>query len=316
MKETQHNIKSASFAMPTADSLTVTAHLTLIQNLDRNLPAEDRRRLPDWLRDQLDADLPALEQSDALVSSSEMDRTEKSSLVATQLERMEQLVRDGYKGIGAIRTTVIGEVERAAVFASYGWTGGLLGRLTDDRVLALARIGCRKHEDIAPAFRYAPELVTDLNAALEIYDRSVPASRRPAAGSPAQKRNAKLKAATETLSQLRYWYCCTSRQTISSPDLLQAGFQPRRKPRTAKAVEAASKRQEERRVERERKRLERLEEKTQRSLNRLAQETERLRAQADETRSELTALGGGVARDEKTGTPGTGTGTGEISLSA
>lgn len=279
--------------MPTAESLTVTAHLSLIQDLDRKLPVGDRRKLPTWLREQLDSDLPALEQSDAVVSTTEVNRNQKSSLVAAQLERLEELVRDGYKGISAIRATAISEPERAAVFASYGWTHGFLGRLTDDRIVALARIGCRNHEDVDPDFRYSPELVADLKAALELYDQSVPAAHRPAAGSPAQKRNEKLRAASETLSQLRHWYCCTSRQTTSSPDLLQAGFQPRRKARSSDTVDLAAKRKEEQRQERERKRLQRIEEKTQRSLNRLAEQAERLRAQANEARNGLSALDAG-----------------------
>jgi hypothetical protein len=301
--------------MPTVESLTVTAHLTLIHDLDRKLPSGDRRKLPDWLRAQVEVDLPALEQGDALASTTEVNRSQKSDIVSSQLERLEALVRDGYKGIGAIRSTVIGDAERAAVFASYGWTGGVLGRLSDDRVVALARIGCRNHEEVDPAFRYAPELVADLTVSLEAYDRSVPATQRAAVGSPAQLRNHKLKAATETLSQLRHWYCCASRLTSANPDLIQAGFQPRRKARSSEAVESSNKRKEERRVERERNRLQRIEDNAQRSLARLAQEAERLQQQANAARSGLSALGGGEAPRETPSNP-TPASQGDVTLSS
>ncbi len=273
--------------MPSEESISVTAHLTLIQTIDDQVPASDPHRLSKLLRDQVDADLKALENADGATTSQEVNRTEKSAALRDGLAQLELLVRNGYNAIGAIRATVITEVERASVYASYGWTGGLLGRMSDDRIVALARIGCREHTEVNPAFRYSPELVTDLKKALAEYDQLTPHPVAAAAGNAVQSRNEKLEAAAQTLSQVRYWYCAASRQTTKNPELVKIGFQPRRKPRSKETIEAANKRKDAQRSGRETKRLQEIELEEQEALARLKEAVAKVRTKAAKARAEI-----------------------------
>lgn len=273
--------------MPTVESVSAISHLSLIQAVDNKLNADDPHKLSPWLRRQVDVDLAALEASDQVASTSELTRGEKSAEVRESLGRLEELVRDGYRGIGAIRSSQITDEERAMVYADYGWNGGTLGRLSDDRIVALARIGVAEHPDIDAPYQYPDDLITDLKAALLAYHELVPEAKKAQKGTAVRERNETLTAAEQTLSQVRYWYYAASRLTVRNPNLANIGFHPRRKNRTKEEIEEAAKRQEEKRQERDRKALQKFEEQTERSVERLESQIDRLMAKRVQMRTAL-----------------------------
>jgi hypothetical protein len=273
--------------MPTVESISAISRLTLIQAVDNKVAPDDPHQLAPWLRTQVDTDLAKLEAIDQVASTSELARSEKSLGVRNCLDRLESLVREGYRFIGALRSTVISEDDRAQIFAEYGWTGGLLGRMSDDRIVALARIGMSEHADIDPLWRYPADLVEDLKASVTAYQSLVPEALQGANGSAVRQRNEALTAAEQTIAQVRYWYCAASRQTVRNPNLANIGFHPRRRNRSKEEVELSAKRQEEKRQERERKQLQRLEEAMTRDMNRLEKQIDQLRAKQEKVRGSL-----------------------------
>jgi len=273
--------------MPTVESVSVISRLALIQSVDQKLTQEDPHKLSPRLRGQVDRDLAALEETERVATTSELDRSEKSSAVREGLAKLEELVRDGYRWIAGIRSSQISDEDRAMVFAAYGWTGGLLGRLSDDRIVALARIGCVKDLDVDPAHCYPDSLVTDLENALTGYQKTLPEPGTGFKGGAVLARNETLTAAEQTIAQVRYWYCAASRLTLRNPYLANIGFNPRRKRRSKEDIEATQKRKDEKRREQERKQLERVEQETARSIQRLEEQVERLRTKHEQARKGL-----------------------------
>jgi len=273
--------------MPTADSIAVAAKLSLIQSVDDGRSPEDPHKLPGWLRLQVDRDLEALDQSESETVINGAEQTDRSTLIRQTVEQLETHLREGYRGITAIRSTLISDGERAAVFAAYGWSGGLLGRFGTSRTVGLAWLAVREHPEVPVKFRYAPDLIADLQASLKEYSRLVPEEIDGAQGATVQSRNAKLDAAEETLSQVRYAYCMASRATVKNPELLKIGFRPRRAQRTKEEIETAKQRADTKRQENEAKRLQRIDDREQRELDRLAEAIERTRMQAARERGSL-----------------------------
>jgi len=297
--------------MALQEVVNVAAQLSQIQAADDRLPADDRHKLAPWLRQQVNDDFAALTKSDSVTATTEVERSGKSDELRILLEQMELLVRDGYNGIGAIRYTHITEAERKAVYAAYGWTDGLLGRLTEDRIVSLARMGILQPTQVAASHRYSAGLVSDLKKALVAYDKMVPASATGPREAAVQVRNLKLEAAEQTLAQVRYWYFAASRETVKNPELHKIGFQPRRKARTKDTIEAATKRTDEKRAERERKQLQRIAEDEQSTLARLSEAMEKARAKAARARGELS-----ISSGERESASAESVSDGDVSLSA
>ena len=95
--------------MPNAGSLSAIAVGHLTQTVDSERAAGDRFKLPEFLRANLDEKLAALEASDSHTALTESDRTGGSSKAREALDQMETLLRDGYNGIKAIRSSTISD---------------------------------------------------------------------------------------------------------------------------------------------------------------------------------------------------------------
>jgi hypothetical protein len=274
--------------MPSADTIAVSAQLNLIKSVDDRRSADDPFKLPRWLRLQVESDQTALDQSDADTISQGTEQSNRTASVRETLDRLENALRDGFKGIAAIRSTAISDEDRATVFAAYGWSGGLLGRFDAGRIIGLARLGVREHPEVLAKYRYAAEVIADLESALQDYERLVPESVDGAIRGGVQTRNAKLDAAEQTLSQVRYAYCMSSRQTVKSPELLKIGFRPRRAPRTKEEIQESEQRAAARKEELRLKRLQQIDEREEREVKRLTEALENARLSAQRERGNLT----------------------------
>ncbi|TAL02864.1 MAG: hypothetical protein EPO07_06865 [Verrucomicrobia bacterium] len=200
----------------------------LIKTVDDGRVAADPFKLPALLRTQHDADLTGLETADSDTALTESDRAGGSATARKALDTLGDLAREGFKFIDAIRATQITDAQRLEVFTAYGWASGKLGRFNDARVIGLSRLGALAHTDVAAPFRYPADLIADIKAQLAIFD----ANAQVATGGDRQKatetRDTKLDAANTTVSQVRFFYCSSSRDTDQSPELAKIGCQPRR----------------------------------------------------------------------------------------
>jgi len=238
-------------------------------------------------------------------------RSGKSAAARAELEKLEELVREGYRGITALRSSVITDWQRREVFSAYGWTGGLLGKFPDSRVISLARMGARDQEQLAPEFRYAPGLIADLRTTLAVFDAVEPETTTGGREAAIRQRNLALSAAMETLSQVRHSYCAASREGAKTKELARIGFQPRRDRRTPEAIAIANEKIKTRRETADKRKQERL-------VNKQAEDLSKAQARLDRLKAEIEATNHSVQRLSGT-TPVSGTSSpadGDVTLSS
>jgi hypothetical protein len=216
--------------MPNEESLAVLAQMHLITIVDDGRAATDPFKLPAFIRTQFNADRAALEEADADTALTESDRAGGSVAARDALTALEDLNREGFKFIEAIRAKVITDAERLETFTAYGWAGGKLGRFNDARVLGLSRLAVLPHDDLPAAFRYSADLLADMAAQLTIFDAHAEAATGGDREIATRVRNGALDAARTTLARVRFYYCCASRDTDQTPELAKINFQPRRDP--------------------------------------------------------------------------------------
>lgn len=214
--------------MENSEAIAIIAQMHLVKSVDSARAAGDVFKLPTFLRSQHDADLAALESADTTTALAEGDRAGGSVAVRAALSRMEVLLKEGYNFIKAIRSSAISEASRLEVFTAYGWAGGKMGRFDDSRVVSLARLGVTAHPGLQAAWCYAADLVTDLTAQLAVFDAKAVVSTGGGRESATRAREEKMELAKQTLAQVRFYYCCASRDIDRSPELTKVGFQPRR----------------------------------------------------------------------------------------
>jgi len=276
-----------------AESLACGAQLSLIQSVDDRRAPADPFRLSKAIRAQVDADAAALEAVDTLALEAESARSGKSAAARIILDALEQGLRDAHAEITAKRASVISEPERLEVFSAYGWTGGYLGRFDDSRVIGLARLGVRPQENLAPEFRYSEDLVRELKEKLESLDDVLPEATSGKRQVAVQRRKGAMKAAGETLAQVRSWYCAASRQGSKTKELATIGMQPRRGRRSADVVAAEQKLIQARREERIARREQEQAKKQAEQLLKAQERHQRLQAEIQASAETLNRLSGG-----------------------
>jgi len=265
--------------MSSVDSVSVLSRLTLIQAIDDRLATGELYKLVPWVRAQLDVDLAALLQREAAEMNAEPARSQKPEALQEVLADLEELVRAGHAEIAALPVATLPEEFRAAVFAFHGWTGGIVGPLTDDRIVALACLGCQDLGDLQPAWRYSEALRYRLGGTLEAYRKLSAASP----GSSVVTGSVPLEAARQTLALIHSWYGVASNQQIRNPELLVI-WANQRGVDEVPAVSAEAKL-----ATLEAKRLQRIEAEQGRALAQLAAAADKVRAKAARGRT-LTAV--------------------------
>jgi hypothetical protein len=216
--------------MPNADSLSAIAQMHLIQSVDTSRDAADVFKLPTRLRTQVDTDLGVLDAADSNTALTESDRAGGSAAARQALDRLQELSKEGFNYITAIRSTQITDAQRLEVYTAYGFAGGKLGRFNDARILGLSRLALQAHSNLQSAWRYQADLVTDITAQLAVYDANAEVATGGEREKATRARDAALEDAQSTLAQTRFYYCSASRDTDQTPELARIGFQPRRLP--------------------------------------------------------------------------------------
>lgn len=214
--------------MPNAASLSAIAIGRLIDPVDTKRATDDPFKLPGFLRAAFNTALTDLESKDGHTALTESDRAGGSGKARTALGRLETLLRDGYNGIKAIRSTKITDTERMEVFATYGWVSGNLGAFSDARIIGLARLAVR--DDVGldnPDWRYDPELVQHIKEQLAIFDSEAPAATGAERMKATKARDEALEAMRNVISRVRYYYCCASVNLDGTPELAHIDLSPR-----------------------------------------------------------------------------------------
>lgn len=232
--------QNLSCLMPNADSLSAVAQGQLIQTVDTGRAAGDRFKMPAADRTLFDSRLADLQDKDNDTALTESDRAGGSSEARAAIDRLKELLHDGYRGIAALRSTIISDGQRLELFTLYGWAGGKLGDFSDARTIGLARLGVSP--DVVPenpAWAYAADLKADIAAQLAIVDAKAEDRTGGARMEATRARNGALELFGKSLSRYRHYLCSASDDLDQSPELRRAGFKVR-KDRTAAAKKTTS----------------------------------------------------------------------------
>ena len=149
------------------------------------------------------------------------------------LDRLADLLRNGYNGINAVPSDDLPDAERAQVFTSYGWAGGLIGDLSSpSRIEELANLAATATADatVPTAGKYAASLVTRLANWLSIFDAASLLANGGSRQTLIAARNDSRDLLATANSRVRLAYCAASDEGESTPELAKIGMQPKRAP--------------------------------------------------------------------------------------
>ena len=202
-----------------------------IQTVDSARPAADPFKLPAALRVLLDSRLADLDSLGTLPDEAEGARKGASAKVKAAFTELRTLLREGFEGVSATPRAKASSGEKAAALASYGWTGGKVGRLVDnERVLHLAELAVVETPKISNnALRYDPGTVSGIAAQLAIIKVEQATASTGARQAAVAARDAATVQLVKALRRVRHQYCANSDDGDETPELAKIGFQPARR---------------------------------------------------------------------------------------
>ena len=216
--------------MPNDQSTELARRLRLALTVDDKRAADDPQKLPTALRKDVTDDLQSLDNADADTGTTEGDRTEAAGTLRKAFAELERQLRGSYRFLGAIDETAITDEERAGVFEAYLWKAGQLGRFDDGRCVALAKQAAKVQAEgaVPEAWRYPAVRLARIVAQLGIVESQQDAATGGSRQTANAVRDAAQDLAATTLSRVRFWYCCATRDADRTPELARIEYQPRR----------------------------------------------------------------------------------------
>lgn len=215
--------------MPTKESLEQIETGELIQSVDDARAAEDDFKLSAILRSLVDTRLANLRATDSATLTEEGDRATASANVRAALDRLKDLLRDGYNFVRGIGSYAITDAERLGLYTNYGWQQGEIGELTDARTEALANQAVTVTPSIGnPAHQYPAALLTLIMDDLAILNANQPVATGGDRQAATAARDEALRLMRLATARVRFAYCGASDDVDQTPELAKIGFQPRR----------------------------------------------------------------------------------------
>jgi hypothetical protein len=208
--------------MPPLPSISRTlAKARLILTVDARRPADDPFKLPPALTGEIRTGIATLETNFGRGCSACLPRDTRMTY-----DKLEAALLRGHAGIRAIightlLPTGISHAERLAVFTAYGWDRGLVGQLSESRLILLAELAIHAPHQISnPDWRYPTKLVELIAGLLEILHSCE-------TGEPAPETAASLVSLEAHLANARQHYQTAGADPESSRELSRIGWQQR-----------------------------------------------------------------------------------------
>jgi hypothetical protein len=203
----------------------------LILMVDSARPAGDLFKLPASLLAVTSTRVSDAKAKNAAVAMTDAATVGASAQRQQALDKLADLLRNGYNAIGAIASDDITDAQRAQVYAAYGWEGGLIGDLSGaSRIEELGNLAVTVATDATvPAIgKYSATLVTRITNWLAIYDATSLLATGGDRQTLIQARNDARDLLASANSRVRHFYCSASDDGESTPELAKIGMQPKR----------------------------------------------------------------------------------------
>ena len=216
-----------------SDQATLDAIQTaeLIEMVDATRPADDPFKLARALHDLLQTRLAEARTKNA--ASLIIGATTLGAAAQRQqaLDRLAELLRNGYNAIGAVPSDDLPEALRALAYAAYGWDGGKIGDLgSPARILKLAGLAATATADagVPAAGKYPASLVARIASWVGVFEGASLLATGGSRQTLNQQRNEARDGLTTANSRVRHAYCAASDDTEGTPELARIAMQPKR----------------------------------------------------------------------------------------
>jgi hypothetical protein len=148
------------------------------------------------------------------------------------LDRLGELLRNGFNAIGAVASDDITDAERLQAYTAYGWNGGKIGDLDIARTEALANLAVTATADpgVPTAGKYPATLVTRITNWLAIFDAASLLATGGSRQALIQARDDSRDQLEDANSRVRLFYCSASDDGERTPELAKINMQPKRAP--------------------------------------------------------------------------------------
>jgi hypothetical protein len=148
------------------------------------------------------------------------------------VQRLGELLRNGFNAIGAVASDDITDAERLQVYSAYGWTGGKIGDLDIARTESLANLAASAtaNPSVPAAGKYPASLVTRITNWLAIFDAASLLATGGDRRTLIDARNASRDQLEDFNSRVRLFYCSASDDGERTLELAKINMQPKRAP--------------------------------------------------------------------------------------
>ena len=211
--------------------LDALAQGELILQVDATRSPYDLFKLPSWLLPLETTRLAEARAANAAVALESGDRAGASRRVQEAVDRLANLLRNGYNALRAVpeEDSPAAEVEDALV--THGWEGGNLGDLvTAVRVVALAQLAGEVTPSLPVLVRYPASVLNRLTTWLGVYAGNRLIAEGGALSTLINDKDVKRDALLKGNARVRFLYCAASDAGDFTPELARIGDQPRRLP--------------------------------------------------------------------------------------
>jgi hypothetical protein len=165
------------------------------------------------------------------------DRAGASRRVQEAVDRLANLLRNGYNALQAVPEEDVPPDEIADALVTYGWEGGNLGDLvTASRVVALAELAGQVTPSLPVQVRYPANVLNRLTTWLGVYAGNRLIADGGALSTLMDDKDAKRDALVKANARVRFLYCAASDAGDFTPELARIGDQPRRLPGDAQPL--------------------------------------------------------------------------------
>ncbi|MEY2563207.1 MAG: hypothetical protein QOH88_1400 [Verrucomicrobiota bacterium] len=148
------------------------------------------------------------------------------------LERLGELLRNGFNAIGAVASDDISDAERLQAYTAYGWTGGKIGDLDITRTESLANLAASATADpsVPTAGKYPASLAGRIANWLAIFDAASLLATGGSRQTLIQARDDSREKLEDANSRVRLFYCSASDDGEKTLELAKINMQPKRAP--------------------------------------------------------------------------------------
>ena len=217
--------------MADSELLDALAKGDLILQVDATRSPYDAFKLPDALRGIVTERLAAARGINAGVALAGGDRTGASRRVQEAVERLANLLRNGFNALGAVPEEDVPAAEIADALETYGWEGGKIGELqTAGRVVGLAELAGQVSPSLPVAVRYPSNVLARLGQWLGVWSANRLIAEGGALSTLIADKAAKRDALMAANMRVRFTYCAASDDGDYTTELARIGDQPKRLP--------------------------------------------------------------------------------------